>query len=321
MAPPQAHAATGAVTPPKSRATVEMALLAGGVFLMGSDHHYADERPARRVRVDPFWIDRTPVTNAAFKRFVDATRYRTVAEKPPSAADYPGAAPDMLRAGSAVFVRPSRPVVTMDPSQWWRFTFGANWRHPTGPRSSIHRLMEHPVVHVTYDDALAYADWAGKRLPTEAEWEFAARGGLDGADYAWGDMFEPQGRPRANYWRGVFPWEERGPPDGVRTTPVRTFEPNAYGLYDMIGNVWELTDDWYAPGHPSNPTPCCVSHNPRGPRRGELDETLGPRKVMKGGSHLCAPNYCQRYRPAARHPQALDTSTSHVGFRCIADLA
>ena len=319
MTPNQAREADGAGPPPESCAAVDMSFVPGGVFTMGSDRHYADEAPARRVRVDPFWMDRTPVTNAAFERFVDATGYVTFAEKPPSAADYPDAAPDMLRAGSAVFVKPSRPVALADPSQWWLFEFGANWRHPTGPRSSIDSLLQHPVVHIVHEDALAYTAWAGKRLPTEAEWEFAARGGLEDADYAWGSEFEPEGRPRANYWQGAFPWQELKPLKGARTTAVTAFPPNAYGLHDLIGNVWELTDDWYAPGHRPNPSPCCVSANPRGPRREDLNQAPGVRKVMKGGSHLCAPNYCRRYRPAARYPQALDTSTTHVGFRCVAD--
>jgi sulfatase modifying factor 1 len=313
------EAAAPSATPPESRAAVDMSLVPGGVFMMGSDRHYADEAPARRVRVDPFWMDRTPVTNVAFKRFVDATGYVTFAEKAPTAADYPDAAPQMLRAGSAIFIKPPRPIAPRDPSQWWSFEFGANWRHPTGKKSSIDRLMQHPVVHVVHEDALAYAAWAGKRLPTEAEWEFAARGGLEDADYAWGSEFEPEGRPRANYWRGEFPWQELKPFNGSRTTAVTAFEANAYGLHDLIGNVWELTDDWYAPGHRPNPSPCCVSQNPRGPRRDDLRPAPGLRKVMKGGSHMCAPNYCQRYRPAARYPQALDTSTTHVGFRCVAD--
>ncbi len=304
---------------PNSRADVEMSLAPGGTFLMGSERHYADEAPVRRVRVDPFWMDRTPVTNAAFMRFVEDTGYITFAETPPAAADYPDAPPEMLQAGSAVFIKPSRPAPTWDASLWWRFEFGASWRRPHGPDSSIDHLMEHPVVHVVYGDALAYAAWAGKRLPTEAEWEFAARGGLDDADYAWGSDFEPEGKPRANYWRGMFPWQELKPVLGARTTPVTAFEPNTYGLYDLIGNVWELTQDWYAPGHQPNSSPCCVSENPRGPRSQELGQALGLRKVMKGGSHMCAPNYCRRYRPAARYPQALDTSTTHIGFRCVAD--
>jgi sulfatase modifying factor 1 len=321
MTTPQVREAARSSPPPRSLAAVEMSFVPGGVFTMGSNRHYPDEAPARRVRVDPFWMDRTPVTNAAFKRFVQATGYATFAEKPPLAADYPDAPPEMLRAGSAVFVKPRKPVALRDPSQWWRFEFGADWRHPTGPGSSIDGLMEHPVVHVVYEDAAAYATWAGKRLPTEAEWEFAARGGFDEADYAWGSEFEPGGRARANYWHGEFPWRDLKPRTATRTTPVTAFEPNIYGLHDLIGNVWELTQDWYASGHRPNPSPCCVSENPRGPHRDDVDRAPGLRKVMKGGSHLCAPNYCQRYRPAARYPQALDTSTTHVGFRCVADAA
>ena len=284
----------------------------GGVFLMGSDRHYAEEAPAARVSVDPFWMDETPVTNAQFARFVAATGHVTLAETAPSLADYPDADPAMLRPGSAVFRGTKGPVPLIDPSLWWEFSFGADWRHPWGPESSLDGLADHPVTHVTFADAEAYSAWAGRRLPTEAEWEFAARGGLDDADYAWGDTLEPGGVPQANYWHGRFPFENLSPAGWERTSPVRSFDPNPYGLHDLIGNVWELTADWYAP-RPAPARPCCVPSNPRGPDRGEGE----PRKVMKGGSHLCAESYCRRYRPAARYAQALDTSTSHVGFRCV----
>jgi formylglycine-generating enzyme required for sulfatase activity len=288
----------------------------GGAFLMGSDRHYPEEGPARRVAVDPFWMDETPVTNAAFQRFVEATGHVTLAETAPSLADYPNADPAMLRAGSAVFQQQPGPAPLRDPSQWWRFEFGADWRHPRGPATSLDGLMDHPVVHIAYQDAEDYAAWAGKRLPTEAEWEFAARGGLEGAAYAWGEELEPGGAVLANYWHGQFPWENLDPAAGGRTSAVKRFAANPYGFHDLIGNVWELTSDWYAAPSPPGPA-CCTPSNPRGPAQSDHLDALGPRKVMKGGSHLCARNYCQRYRPAARYAQAIDTSTSHVGFRCV----
>lgn len=293
-----------------------MIWIPGGDFRMGSDRHYPEEAPARPVRVDPFWIDETPVTNAQFAQFVAATGHVTFAEIAPRAEDYPGADPALLKPGSAVFTMTRGPVPLNEPGRWWDYVIGASWRAPLGPGSVA--ADDHPVVHVTYDDAAAYAAWAGKRLPTEAEWEFAARGGLDGASYAWGEEFEPGGRPQANYWQGRFPFENLELDGWLRTSPVKTFPPNGYGVYDMIGNVWELTQDWY--GQPQAPaSPCCTAVNPRGPARSDDVARLGPRRVMKGGSHLCAESYCRRYRPAARHPQFADTSTSHVGFRCVRD--
>jgi len=210
-----------------------------------------------------------------------------------------------------------------DWSQWWTFMKDANWRHPYGPRSDINVLNDHPVVHVSYSDALLYARWAGKDLPTEAEWEFAARGGLDGAEFAWGDELTPDGVHMANTWQGEFPLHNRHEDGYERTSPVTAFPPNGYGLHDMIGNVWEWTSDWYSPRHEADaPKACCIPENPRGGREeGSYDPRQPnvkiPRKVIKGGSHLCAPNYCRRYRPAARHAEAIDTSTSHLGFRCV----
>jgi formylglycine-generating enzyme required for sulfatase activity len=275
------------------------------------------------VRVDGFWIDRTPVTNREFRAFVKATGYVTLAEVPPDPNDYPGALPHMLRAGSLVFAPPKHPVDLTDWSQWWQFRFGADWRRPYGPRSSIGGLHDHPVVHVAYRDAEAYAKWAGKALPTEAEWEFAARGGLDGAEFAWGEEFAPGGRQMANTWQGAFPHENTRLDGFERTSPVTAFPPNGYGIHDMIGNVWEWTTDWFGSRHEADPSkPCCIPQNPRGGREEESYDLRQPsvripRKVVKGGSHLCAPNYCRRYRPAARHAQPVDTSTSHVGFRCV----
>jgi formylglycine-generating enzyme required for sulfatase activity len=305
------------------RAGPEMFWIPGGTFRMGSDRHYPEEAPVHRLTVDGFWLDRTPVTNAQFRAFVRATGHVTVAEQRPEPKDYPGALPHMLKAGSLVFSPPDYPVDLRDWGQWWAYRFGASWRHPTGPGSTLKGLDEHPVVHVAYADAAAYAAWAGKALPTEAEWEFAARGGLDGAEFAWGDELEPGGRQMANFWQGAFPHQNLSPHAYKRTTPVMAFPPNAYGLYDMIGNVWEWTADWYAATHPADAAkPCCLPENPRGGREDESydpcqPQSRIPRKVLKGGSHLCAPNYCRRYRPAARHPQPVDSSMSHVGFRCV----
>jgi formylglycine-generating enzyme len=301
----------------------DMVMIPGGTFRMGSDRHYPEEAPVHRVTVAPFWIDRTPITNRQFRQFVDTTGYVTVAEIAPDAKDYPGALPHMLKAGSLVFTPPRRPVDLKDWSQWWKFEFGANWRRPYGRGRSNHGLDEHPVVHVAWQDVEAYATWAGKELPTEAEWEFAARAGLDEAEYAWGDELTPDGRHMANTWQGAFPNENLSADGYARTSPVEAFPPNAYGVHDMIGNVWEWTTDWFSTRHASDqPKACCIPENPRGgPQDDSYDPraaaTRIPRKVVKGGSHLCAPNYCRRYRPAARHAQPIDTGMSHVGFRCV----
>jgi len=296
----------------------------GGTFRMGSDHHYPEEAPAHRVTVDGFWMDRAPVTNARFRKFVEATGHVTFAEIVPRAQDYPGALPEMLYAGSLVFTPPSAEVPLGNAHIWWRFARGADWRHPYGEGSSIEGLDNHPVVHVTFGDAEAFAAWEGKVLPTEAEWEFAARGGLDGADYAWGDKRLPDNVHMANTWQGQFPWENLVQ-DGYRgTSPVEAFPANGYGLVDMIGNTWEWTTDWYTPKHPAEAVKtCCIPRNPRGaPEADSYDpgdpHVQIPRKVLKGGSHLCAPSYCRRYRPAARFPEPVDTSTCHVSFRCLA---
>lgn len=296
----------------------------GGAFQMGSDRFYPEEAPVRRVQVDGFWIDETPVTNRDFARFVAATGHITLAEIAPDPKDYPGMDPASALPGSLLFQRTRGPVDLADYSQWWHFSFGTDWRHPHGPDSSLDGLEDHPVVHVAYADAEAYAKWAGKSLPTEAEWEYAARGGLDGADFAWGDELAPGGAMLANYWQGAFPFANTLDDGYERTSPVGTYPANGHGLFDMIGNVWEWTTDWFAQPRIERKAKgsCCVPANPRGgTKRESLDPTNPdapiPRKVLKGGSHLCAPNYCQRYRPAARHPQAVDSSTSHIGFRCI----
>lgn len=300
-----------------------MVWIPGGTFRMGSNKHYPEERPAHRVTVDGFWMDRYPVTNARFARFVEATGHKTFAELTPNPEDYPDAQPDLLFAGSLVFVQPSARVDLGDIRKWWQYVRGANWQYPFGVESSNDSHGAHPVVHVTFADAEAFARWDGKELPTEAEWEFAARGGLDGAAFAWGDEFLPGGRHMANTWQGEFPWQHRSTDGYERTSPVGVFPQNGYGLFDMVGNVWEWTTDWYQPRHPhEEPKACCIPRNPRGPdAEGSYDpaepQIRIPRKVLKGGSHLCAPNYCRRYRPAARYPQSIDTSTSHIGFRCI----
>jgi formylglycine-generating enzyme required for sulfatase activity len=301
----------------------DMLLIPGGTFRMGSDRHYPEEAPVHRVALEGFLIDRTPVTNRQFKDFVRATGHVTFAEIQPDPANYPGALPHMLYAGSLVFSPPARTVDLGDWSRWWQFMKGADWRHPYGPKSNINVLDNHPVVHVAYSDAFAFARWAGKDLPTEAEWEFAARGGLADAEYAWGEELAPCGRHMANTWQGEFPNQNLCTDGFERTSPVTAFPPNGYGVHDMIGNVWEWTSDWYSPRHETDaPKACCIPENPRGGREDEsfdpcLPQISIPRKVLKGGSHLCAPNYCRRYRPAARHAEAVDTSTSHVGFRCV----
>jgi formylglycine-generating enzyme len=279
--------------------------LAGGEFWMGSDEHYSEEAPVHRVRVDAFSIDRYEVTNARFAEFVDATGYVTVAERPLDPADFPGAPPENLVPGSLVFTPTAGPVDLRHLSQWWAWTPGACWRTPEGPGgSSVEERWEHPVVHVAHEDAAAYAAWVGARLPSEAEWEFAARGGLERAAFTWGDEARPDGRIMANTWDGLdFPWRSTGESGFLRTAPVGTFPPNGFGLYDMAGNVWEWTDDWWGGDAES-------SLDPAQPQFGV------PRKVVKGGSHLCADSYCLRYRPAARRPQMIDTGMSHIGFRC-----
>jgi formylglycine-generating enzyme required for sulfatase activity len=282
---------------------------------MGSDRHYPEEAPVRDVAVAGFWMDEHPVTNLEFLRFVKATSHVTLAEQAPDPAQYPGAKPEMLVAGSVVFERSAGPVDLSNHFNWWMWQQGADWRHPQGPDSTLHGRERHPVVHVAYRDAEAYAAWAGKELPTEAEWEFAARGGLEGAEFAWGDELMPKGKPMANTWQGEFPYDNALVDGYEGTSPVGAFPPNEYGLVDMTGNVWEWTTDWYASTH-LPVSPCC-GVDPRAASIDPDDPAAIPRKVMKGGSHLCAPNYCRRYRPAARMAQAIDTSTSHLGFRCI----
>ncbi|HTU22012.1 MAG TPA: formylglycine-generating enzyme family protein [Gemmataceae bacterium] len=301
----------------------------GGEFTMGTDSDlgWPDEKPAHRVRVDGFWMDETEVTNAQFRRFVEATGYVTTAEKVPVPEEIlrqsrPGAPPppkENLVPGSLVFTPTSGPVDLDDYSQWWKWTPGASWRRPEGPGSSTEGREDHPVVHVSWDDAVAYAKWAGKRLPREAEWEFAARGGLDGKPYGWGD--DPPGlggKWQANIWQGSFPYRNRAKDGYERTAPVKSYSPNGYGLYDMAGNVWEWCSDfyradlyrlWAGQGVVVNPTGPASSFDPRYP--------FGPSRVQRGGSFLCCDGFCSRYRPSARHGCSSDTGMSHVGFRCV----
>jgi sulfatase modifying factor 1 len=303
----------------------EMVWIPGGTFRMGSEDFYPEEKPVHEVSVDSFLMDRYEVTNEHFSRFVDATGYRTVAERPPTPADFPGAPAENLVPGSLLFRKTPGPVDLRDYFNWWAWVPGTNWRYPLGPESSIEDLAKHPVVHVAYEDAEAYAHWAGKELPTEAEWEFAARGGLDGKKYTWGDENSPGGKAMANSWQGQFPWQNLLHDGYEGTSPVGSFPPNGYGLYDMAGNVWEWTCDWFVPRHSDEAVKMCCGPavNPRILSPSKSYDTAQaqfriPRKVIKGGSHLCAPNYCLRYRPAARQPQMVDTSMNHIGFRCIA---
>jgi formylglycine-generating enzyme required for sulfatase activity len=306
---------------PKAHAEAGMCFVAGASFLMGSDHHYPEEAPAHHVAVDGFWMDRHTVTNREFERFVRSTGYVTLAERPVDPVLYPGAKPEMLMPSSVVFVKPAGRVDVRNVYNWWTYVAGADWRHPRGPRSSLQGLWDHPVVHVAFEDAEAYARWIGKQLPTEAEWELAARGGIDGAEFVWGDELAPNGEWRANTWQGEFPWQNTREDGYEWTAPVGSFPPNGYGLHEMAGNVWEWTTDWYTGNHEAGASACCAPSNPRG---GPLEDSFDPaqpiripRKVMKGGSYLCAPNYCRRHRPAARMAQPIDTSTCHLGFRCI----
>jgi formylglycine-generating enzyme len=304
-----------------------MTWIPGGTFGMGSEYFYPEEKPVHQVKVDGFWMDTHEVTNEQFAKFVDETGYITLAERPPNAADFPDAPPENLVPGSLLFSRTDRPVDLRNYFNWWIWAPGTSWRHPLGPQSTLEGRDQHPVVHVSYEDAEAYTKWAGKDLPTEAQWEFAARGGLDGKRFTWGDEDAAPDKPMANSWQGEFPWQNLLHDGFEGVSPVGSFPPNGYGLYDMAGNVWEWTSDWYVPRLADEVIKSCCGPQIN-PRIANPDKSFDPnqlqfkipRKVVKGGSHLCAPNYCLRYRPAARQPQMVDSSTSHIGIRCIARL-
>jgi sulfatase modifying factor 1 len=300
-----------------------MTWIAGGSFRMGCEELYPEERPVHTVSLEGFWIDTDPVTVDRFRHFVRASGYVTVAERRPDPALYPEVDPRLLVPGSLVFRKTQGPVALTDFRAWWEFVPGACWRRPEGRGSDLRGRGSHPVVHIANEDAAAYAQWAGKELPSEAEWEFAARGGLEGALYTWGEEDQRPDRLLANTWQGRFPWENLGAGGHRGTSPIGSFLANGYGLHDMAGNVWEWTSDFYTARHPEEaPSPCCVPHDPRvtsptGSYEVGQPGAHIPRKVIKGGSHLCSPSYCLRYRPAARQGEALDSSTSHIGFRCV----
>ena len=311
---------------PKTFGTENMVFVKGGNFMMGSDKFYPEEKPVHKVTVGSFWIDKYLVTNQEYSEFVSTTNYITVAERPLNPADFPTVRQEDLVPGSMVFEKSNEAVNLKDYTNWWRWTKGANWKHPNGPLTTIEGLDNHPVVHIAFEDAEAYAKWKGKELPSEAEWEFAARGGLEGTDFTWGNEDTQLTKPMANTWQGEFPYQNLLIDEYESSSPVGSFEPNGYGLFDMAGNVWEWTSDWYVPHLDESAdkaiTCCTASVNPRvtlpdysfDPRQPQFKI---PRKVVKGGSHICAPNYCLRYRPAARQPQMIDTGMTHIGFRCI----
>lgn len=314
-ATPASAAASGAAAP-----LADMVWIPGGEFAMGSAH-FADAQPVHKVAVDGFWMDATEVTNAAYTRFADATGYVTVAERVPRPEDYPGAPPENLVAGSVVFAPPTKAVPLDDHFRWWGYVAGASWRHPEGPATSIADRADHPVVHVAWEDIVAYCRWAGKRLPTEAEWEFAARGGLDGKAFAWGDTFRPDGKFMANTFQGHFPETNTSEDGYTKTAPVKSFPANGYGLYGMAGNVWEWVSDWYRPDYYARLAAAGdVTRNPPGP-----PDSLDPsqpgvaKRVHKGGSFLCTDQYCARYMPGGRGKGEADTGTNHTGFRCVRD--
>jgi formylglycine-generating enzyme required for sulfatase activity len=306
-----------------------MVWIPGGEFSMGAldppavdgvgMHAAEDARPIHRVYVDSFWMDETDVTNEEFARFIKATGYVTIAERTPTAEEFPGAPPQNLVAGSVVFSPPDHPVSLNDHFQWWSYIKGADWRHPEGPKSSLDGREKFPVVHVAYPDAAAYANWAGKRLPTEAEWEFAARGGLAGKRYPWGDEFRPDGKWMANTHQGHFPVSDTGADGYTGIAPVAQFPPNGYGLYDMAGNVWQWTSDWYRPDYYQQlATAGGVARNPRGPDSPyDPTEPSEKKKVHRGGSFLCTDQYCARYVVGTRGKGEVTTGTNHLGFRCV----
>lgn len=308
-----------------------MVWIPGGDFQMGTDdvESWPAERPAHRTHVDGFWMDATEVTNAAFQKFVDATGYVTTAERKPDWEEIrkqvppgtPKPAEDLLVAGSLVFTPPDHPVELNDASQWWRWTPGACWKHPEGPESDLKGREDHPVVHISWDDAMAYCKWAGKRLPTEAEWERAARGGLDGKRYVWGSEPVDESQPQCNIWQGHFPDKHTDADKFPRTAPVKSFPANGYGLYEMPGNVWEWCSDWYRPDVyllQIKQADGGVVKNPQGPDKSyDPSEPFAPKRVHRGGSFLCNDSYCSNYRPSGRRGTTPDSGMSHLGFRCV----
>ncbi|MHA4844928.1 formylglycine-generating enzyme family protein [Flavitalea antarctica] len=304
----------------------DMVLITGGSFNMGSESFYPEEKPIHKVTVSSFYIDKYTVTNRQYQKFVDETGYITVAERPLNADDFPGIKPELLAPGALIFKKANGPVNLKSYYNWWAWMPGTNWKHPKGPESNISGMEDHPVVHVAYEDVESFAKWAGKELPTEAEWEFAARGGLEGMNFTWGNEDTQLTQPMANTWQGEFPYQNLLVDKYEGTSPVGSFEPNGYGLFDMAGNVWEWTSDWYVKHLDESAEKvkscCTTSVNPRVTSPDESFDLAQPdikipRKVVKGGSHLCAPNYCLRYRPAARQPQMIDTGMTHIGFRCV----
>lgn len=290
-----------------------MKWLPGGTFAMGSKTGADDGRPIHDVTLDGFWMDETEVTNRQFKEFVDATGYVTVAERKPDPKDFPGAPPELLVPGAIVFTPPDHKVALNNAMQWWRWQPGASWQHPSGPDSSIKDRMDYPVVQIAWEDAVAYAKWAGKRLPTEAEWEYAARGGLKGQTYGWGNDKHPKEKWMANVWSGEFPVKNTKADGFVELAPVKSFPPNGYGLYDMSGNVWEWVADWYRPDYYAK----SPAANPTGPSSSFDPEEPGmPKRVLRGGSFLCSDEYCIGYQPGIRSKSSPDTGLQHTGFRC-----
>ncbi len=304
----------------------DMIHIPGGKFMMGSDKFYPEEKPEHEVTVDGFMMDIYLVTNEQYEKFVNETGYVTIAERPLLPEEYPTVDPALLIPGALVFQKSQGPVNLNDYHNWWAWVPGTSWKHPKGPESSLSGKEKYPVVHIAFEDAESYTKWIGKELPSEAEWEFAARGGLDGKNFIWGDTDVQYTAPQANTWQGEFPYQNLLVDEYEGTSPVGAFAPNGYGLYDMAGNVWEWTDDWYVANLDESADEfksCCTPavnprvHSPGGSFDVRQPQIKIPRKVVKGGSHLCAPNYCLRYRPAARQPQMIDTGMSHIGFRCI----
>ena len=307
-------------TPPPGTAPDGMIWVPGGTFWMGCENcGMPDALPAHVVTVSGFWMDRAPVTNAEFARFVNATGYLTVAERPLNPRDFPGVPADKLVPGSAVFVPTGTPVALDNPLRWWRYTPGANWKHPEGPGSNVARRADHPVVHVAYEDVLAYAKWVDKRLPTEAEFEFAARGGLDRQKYPWGNDLNPGGKAAANIWQGPFPARDRGEDGHLGTSPVTAFPANGFGLYDMGGNVWQWCSDWYRPDtYAPRAQAGIVTRDPQGPADSfDPTEPGAAKRVLRGGSYLCTDQYCARYLVGSRGKSEVSSGTSNLGFRLV----